>query len=55
MSAPRRRFVFTAPEKRHPAGTVFKNSLREWRQRSQAKLAGQQSAPDKGSAQAPPT
>ncbi len=54
MSAPRRRIFVTAPEKRHPAGTMFKNSLREWRQRTQARLAGQNPPPDKANTQGPP-
>jgi hypothetical protein len=55
MSARRRRVSFTVNDKRQPAGTIFKNSLREWRLRSQARLGGQNPGQDKGRTQAPPT
>jgi len=54
MSARRRRVSFTVNDKRQPAGTIFKNSLKEWRLRSQARLTGQNPGPDKGHTQAPP-
>jgi hypothetical protein len=54
MLARRRRVSFTVNDKRPPAGTIFKNSLKEWRLRSQARLGGHNSGPDKGPTQAPP-
>jgi len=46
--------MLNVTDKRQPAGTIFKNSLKEWRQRSQARAAGQDSPPEKGHSQAPP-
>jgi len=54
MSARRRRVFLSVTEKRQPAGTVFKNSLKEWRQRSQARIAREGPAPEKGQSQIPP-
>jgi hypothetical protein len=53
MSARRRRVSFTVNDKRQLAGTIFKNSLKEWRLRSQTKLVGQNPGPNKGHTQAP--
>jgi hypothetical protein len=54
MSARRRRVSFIVNDKKQPAGTIFKNSLKEWRLRSQVRLGGQNAGPDKGYTQAPP-
>jgi hypothetical protein len=49
----RRVFVSFNPNKQ-PAGTVFKNSLREWRLRAQAKPGSQAPLAGKGNNQDPP-
>ena len=54
MSARRRRVSFTLNDKRQPAGTIFKNSLKEWRLRSQTRAGAPNPGPDKGHNQAPP-